>query len=161
MKWAGAAIIITVCYTFGRFIARDEYEKARALDSLLRLFSYMKRRIYAERAPVFEIFSSFSDAYLEECGFLSIIRSHRYGLPSLWKEAVEALRINNELKPELIHFGDELGRLPLDEQLKRIDGITAFINSERDALKEVLPKKQKSIRSFWLLTGILTVIILF
>ncbi len=161
MKLLGAAIIISVCCYIGFSTAKSEADKAKTVDSVLNLLSYMKRRISAERTPVFDIFSSFSDEYLEKIGFLPILRSHRYISNDLWKEALSALALSEEVKNELMHFGAELGSLPLEEQLKRIKSCADFLDSERAFLREALPKKQKSIKAFWLLSGILAAIILF
>ncbi len=161
MKWVGAILIISVCYSIGMILAKSESDKARAIDSLSSLLAYMKRRISAERMPTFDIFSSFSDGFLEERGFLTILRSHRYDAANLWIDASETIPVSGETKTELIRFGAELGSLPLGEQLKRIDSFKELLEAERASLRESLPKKQKSLKAFWLLSGLLTAIILF
>ncbi len=161
MKWVGAFIITAVFYSIGIILARGESDKARAIDSLSSLLTYMKRRISAERTPTFDIFASFSDGFLEERGFLAILRSHRFETANLWVDAAETIPVSGETKTELIRFGAELGSLPLDEQLKRIDSFKEFLEAERASLREALPKKQKSLKAFWLLSGLLTAIILF
>ena len=161
MRIFGALLIIAACYSTGVSLSKNESDKARAIDSLLKLLSYMKRRISAERTPIFDIFSSFSDDFLEKRGFLPILRSHRFESGNLWDTAVGTIPVNTETKSELMHFGMDLGLLNLDEQLRRIESCTDFLNAERTRLRESLPKKQKSIKSFWLLSGVLAVIILF
>ena len=160
MKWVGALTITAVCYFIGVLLAKNESDKIKSIESLLSLISYMKRRITAERAPIYEIFSSFSDGFLEERGFLPILRAHRLGTPLLWEDALKTIPVSAEARLELIRFGNELGTLTFEAQLKRIDSLKEFLDSERNDLKQTLPKKQKSLKTVWLLSGLLISIIL-
>ncbi len=160
MNWLGALLVVCASYLCGLALAKDEGNGLKTLDSLLLLLSYMRRRMSTERIPLFTIFSDFHDEYLENCGFLDIIRSHRNGLPLLWSEAVSRLHADEEIKREYLHFGESLGGLPLDEQIKRLDALTSFITEKRNELRAGLPDKQKSIKTVSLLLGLMTAIIL-
>ena len=160
MKWFGAAIIIIVSYLCGNLLSSEENKKLVCLDSLIALLGFMLRRISSERTPLYEIFVSFSDAFLEERGFLPLMRSHRGETNRLWIEAIDLLPLERETQNELARFGTDLGRLNLDEQEKRIMACTDMLVYERDKLKSILPAKQKSIRAVCLLIGVMTAILL-
>ena len=160
MNWVGALLVIIASYLCGFALAKDEGNGLKTLDSLLSLLTYMRRRMNSERIPLFEIFSGFRDEYLEKCGYLDIIRSHRNGVSSLWNDAVSTLYVDEETKREYMRFGESLGNLPLDEQLARLDSFCEFITEKKNKLKSTLPDKQKSIKTVCLLLGLMTAIIL-
>lgn len=160
MKWLGAVFIVAASYLCGFILARGEGEKARVLDSVISLLKYMRRRISAERAPLYNIFSSFNDARLEEAGFLEIMRSRTDKLNLLWKSALETLYIEGEARQELLRFGEDMGMLSLDEQEKRIDVCLDLLCSERDKSLAGLPARQKSQKTVCLLIGLLAAILL-
>lgn len=160
MNWLGALLVVTASYLCGVSLARDEGNRLKTLDSLISLLSYMRRRMSAERVPLYEIFAEFNDGFLEHNGFLDILRSHRHGIALLWHQAVSILPVDAEIKNELIRFGNSLGILPLDEQLKRLDALISFVSDKRSELRASLPDKQKSIKTICLLLGLMASIIL-
>lgn len=160
MNWLGALLLVGASYICGIVLAKDEGESLKSIDSLLLLLSYMRRRMSIERVPLYAIFFDFNDSYLESKGFLKIIRSHRDGLPMLWRKAVVTLPSDDEVKRECIYFGDSLGTLSLDEQIARLDALSAFLSEKNNALRISLPNKQKSIKTVCLLLGLMTAIIL-
>ncbi len=160
MKWIGAAMIILASYLCGEMLSREEKKKLSAVESLISLLSFMQRRITAERAPLYEIFASFSDGFLEQTGFLPLMRSHRTETNRLWSDAIMLLPLENDIGKELSRFGNELGRLALDEQENRIAICLDMLSAERDRLKSILPAKQKSAKAVSLLIGAMTAILL-
>lgn len=160
MKWLGALLIVAASYFCGGFLAHGEKERVQSLESMTALLKYMRRRISAERAPLYNIFASFSDARLEETGFLAIMRSRTGELNSLWKSALETLCLDGEAEAELLRFGEDMGRLPLDEQEKRIDICLDMLYTERDKIRAGLPAKQKSKKTVCVLAGLLAAILL-
>ncbi len=160
MNWLGALLVVAASYFCGTALARDEGDRLKTLDSLILLLKYMRRRINAERIPLFEIFSGFDDEFLEDNGFLPILRSHRNGMPILWSEAVSKLPTDEETKRELTHFGQSLGGLPMEEQILRLDACVSFLSDSRKSLLSNLPAKQKSIKTVCLLLGVMAAIIL-
>ena len=113
-----------------------------------------------ERTPLFAIFSDYNDAFLEENGFLDILRSHREGLTGLWNDAIKHLKLEKETERECLRFGESLGQLSLDEQITRLDTLSDFLTERRNELQKSLPDKQKSIKTVCLLLGLVTAIIL-
>lgn len=160
MNWLGAVILVASAYFCGIGIAKNEGEQLKALDSLIKLLDFMRRRMSAERIPLYSVFASFSDSYLEVSDFLPLMRSCRNSPADLWQKGIMALPIEGDARTELLHLGESLGTLPLDQQLKRIDSCVSVLNISRNSLREALPKRQKSIKTVSLLIGALTAIIL-
>lgn len=160
MNWLGALLTLASSYFCGIMLANGEAEMLSAYDSLIHMLEYMRRRMVAERLQLYRIFDGFEDDYLESIGFLKRLRSSRHGLDSLWRSAIEALPTDKETRSELLHFGESLGALPLDEQIKRIDSLSSFLTEKRVGLNGSLAQKRKSIKALCLLTGALVSIIL-
>ena len=74
--------------------------------------------------------------------------------------AVEGLSIDIETKNELFLLGESLGRVPLDEQIKRLDSCETALIKCRDREKDELPNRQKSKKTFCLIVGLMIAIIL-
>lgn len=160
MKLVGGLLFVLGAYLLGLKLSKDEEERLLSVDSLIRLLIYMKRKIYSERTPLFIIFSSFRDKYLEECGFLESINRNRALSEGNFEKALSTMPFDSDIKTELSRFFGELGTLPLDDQIKRIDYILSLLSERRDSIKKELPDKQKTIKTICLLAGMLTTIIL-
>ncbi len=160
MNWLGAVLTIASAYICGAMLANGESERLWAIDSLIRLFDHMHRRISAERLPLYRIFGEFGDEYLERISFLSRLRERRCGLERVWADAVKTLPTDREVADELVRFGESLGALPLDEQIKRINATSAFLKEKRAVISGSLAQKRKSIKSVCLLMGVAAAIIL-
>lgn len=159
MKWFGALLIIAVSYFIGTAISSEEKKKLICVDSLLTLFKYMKRRMSSERKPLFEIFCEFDDPYLETVGFLDAMRSNR-NAKIVWANALNKLSVDEETLRELKLVGNELGELPLYEQLSRLEACVTFLEEKKKSLQTTLPPKQKSVKTVCLLSGTLLAIIM-
>lgn len=160
MNWIGALLLVTASYFGGTLVAHREGDRLSALDSLISLLSYMHRRMSAERTPLYELFSDYGDAFLENAGFLPALRAHRNGLPAVWRDALKTLPLDREDRAELTRFGENLGMLTLEEQIKRLDACRELLGESRGKLRETLPAKQKSIRTVALMLGLTAAIIL-
>lgn len=160
MRLFGALLLVFTSYFCGRRLSLKEGKPLSVIEALFEMLTYIRRRIKGERAPLFSLFASYEDKLLEEIGFLPIMRSCRSNPKELWKTAAEQLELSQELKRELLIFGNELGELSYEEQLKRFDVLIEALEGEKQRLKETLPAKQKTTRTIWLLGGILTAIVL-
>ncbi len=160
MKWIGALLFVLATYLFGTKLSKDEEERLLSVDSLIKLLTYMKRKINSERTLLFELFSSFRDEYLERVGFLEEINRNRNPSEDKWESALSLLSFEIDIKAEMIRFFSELGTLQLEDQIKRIDYILSVLSERRDVIKKELPDKQKTIKTVCLLAGMLTTIIL-
>lgn len=160
MRIASAAALALLSYLFGTMLADCENQKIKAIDSLVDLLSYMRRRIYGERMPLCRVFAEYRNEYLEGVGFLSVLRGQRSGFQRLWNSAIGLINADEEILRELYIFGDALGTLELEEQIKRIDICLEALRQARDEAAKAMPQKKKSIKTVCLLIGLLTAIIL-
>ena len=160
MSLAGALILISSAYFLGRAIALREGEALKALDSVINMLRFVHRRMETEGTPLYLLFEKYKDGYLEDAGFLPILRAHGNLASRFWGEAVEELSLTSEAKIELLHFGETLGTLDLENQLKRINACMDFLVQEREKLRISVPLKQKSIKTVAFLFGALTAIVL-
>ena len=146
MNWLGAVLTVAASYFCGVILASGETERLKVYDSLIGLLTYMRRRMLAERMPLYCIFDEFEDEFLEAKGFLSVMRAGRDLIELRWSGAICVLNPDKKLKSELLHFGETLGALALDEQIKRIELLSAFLTEERGKLNALLPQRRKSIK---------------
>lgn len=160
MTLLGAVILVIAAYGCGIAIASEEGEKLKALEGLIGLLQYFRRRMVAEGTPLYLLFDGYKNEYLERSGFLPRLRSFGNRAPRFWGEALEALSLEETAKDELLHFGESLGRLELEGQLKNIDSCLSVLVQERERLKKTIPMKQKSIKAAAFLSGALTAIVL-
>ena len=160
MKLLACGLIVICSYFIGATLCEAEGDKLKTLDALYSLFSEMLMRISGERAPLYRIFAEAESEQLERIGFLPLLRSQRGISVSVWEKAVGTLGCAPTLTRELDLFGAELGRLALDEQIKRIEACRASIAEHRDMLARELPDRQKSTKAVCLLAGLMTAIIL-
>jgi hypothetical protein len=119
----------------------------------------MKRRMLSERKPLFEIFCEFDEPYLETVGFLDEMRSNR-NTKNVWETALKKLSVDEDALRELKLVGNDLGELPLFEQISRLDNCIAFLEEKKKSLQTTLPPKQKSVKTVCLLSGTLLAIIM-
>lgn len=160
MNWLGAAILVLASYICGNMLSAQMQEQTKILSALISLLEYMRRRMLSERAPLHRIFCDFDSELLERIGFITPLRTRRSDISEIWNSAVKKLSIGEESKGELSLLGISLGRVGLDEQIKRLDACISFLESEQSKLRVALPPKQKSTKTVCLLFGLLTAIIL-
>ena len=159
VKWIGALMVVLASFFVGSLLASEEKKRLTCVDSLLSLFKYMKRRMSAERKPLFAIFCEFKDDYLESIDFLESMRSNRNS-KTAWQSAIEKLYIDEETERELTLLGNELGELTLYEELMRLENCISFLEEKKKILQKTLPPKQKSVKTVCLLSGVLLAIIM-
>ncbi len=160
MKWLGAILLIGAAYWGGTLLAREEEKKLCCLEAVSDFLSYIKRRISGDRAPLYELYTSFDNPLLENLGFLPILRSHRKTDSKIWREAVEVLPVSASAKKELLLLGNRLGLLNLPQQERAIELCREAIAEELKKEKDALPVKQKTIKTLFLLFGSLLAILL-
>ena len=141
-------------------MANEAKERLRALNSVIELLSFMRRRIISARAPLHDIFSQAEDKFLEKCGMLPLLQGHRHITYELWEEAIGLVPLDEYCRKEILYLGKDMGVLPLDDQEKRISACIEALSARRDMIKSRLPEKQKTAKTLSLLSGLLAVILL-
>ena len=159
MNWIGGVLVVMSGYLFGKYLSEIERDKLKAIEALLDFLGYMRRKMLYERIELYSIFCDYSDEYLEKVGFLSELRFCNNG-KNKWETAIKAFEIEDNVYNELKYFGESLGILPIDEQIKRLDSCCISLEETKNKLKSSIPPKQKSIKTVCLLFGLMTAIIL-
>lgn len=160
MKLFGIILLVSSAYLLGSLAAVNEGEKLKALNSLISMLQFLFRRMETENKSLNLLFAQYKDGYLEKTGFLPKLRQGEADLSKRWEKGLDCLNLEEHLKNELLHFGESLGRLGLEAQLKNINQCVSFLEQEKEKLKTNLPQKQKSIKAVAFLLGALTAIIL-
>ncbi len=160
MNWLGALLVVVASYLCGITLSRDERDKLKTVESLIDLISYMKRRMSFELVSLPRIFFEYDGLFPKTQPFMTELRSRTDRLNIAWERAVSRLCVEEDTKKELARFGDSLGRLTLDEQIKRLDSLYAFLLDKKKSLADLLPARQKSIKAVCTLIGMMTAIIL-
>ncbi len=125
-------------------------------EAFLNLMRHIRSRISCYKTPLSEIIAAYSNRELEECGFLRSFDMSWNGALA----AADKLHIDNTARKLLESFGEEIGGSYKDEQVICCDYYIEKLEAHLASLREELAKKQKLIRSFALILGILIVIIL-
>lgn len=160
MRLLGIILLVSSSYLLGGVIAAKEGERLKAISSLILMLQFLFRRMETESKPLYLLFSEYNDGYLEKCGFLPRLRNRGSELSAGWQEAAGLIPLEEPLINEVCRFGESLGRLGLEPQLKQITVLINLLEQEKEKLRLTLPKKQKSIKAVAFLLGALTAIIL-
>lgn len=160
MNFAGAILLTFGAYFVGVILAKNEGDKLKSLEALADFLEFTKQRITLLQTPLYRVFTDYENEFLEDMGFLPLLRSNRNGIKQSWVSATDLLVLDDHVKKELMILGRDLGELPLEEQEKRIAVCLQTVNAKKEAMEGELPKKQKSIRTVALLVGAMTAILL-
>ena len=147
MKWVGALMLGASSYVVGVLLAKSERAELDVLESLIAFLNYMRRRMEGERIPLYDVFSRYEDECLEQLGFLPLLRSCRNYLGAAWSQAISLLPISNNSQKELELFGESLGKLSFENQIKCIDICIKALEEDKENVRIQLPRKQKSIKN--------------
>ena len=74
MKWAGAVIILSLSLYLGLAAAWEEKRHVRSLAAFCRLLAAVREEVSVLHMPGKEIFLHFKDPFLENIGFLHMLR---------------------------------------------------------------------------------------
>ncbi|NLN55306.1 MAG: hypothetical protein GX148_03275 [Clostridiales bacterium] len=162
VKIIASGLLIAVGWFCGGMYAEHKRKSYLELCGVINLVENMKNSISYSRTELYDIFSSFSDKALEDCGFTEILKSSS-NIPAneSWQAAVGCLSLGEGIKGVLSSLGSSLGLLDCDTQIEKLENCLDFLTKERDSLKESLYKKLKSYRYLGALAGSLAAIVLY
>lgn len=126
MKIAGMFLVVISCTAGGYAISGKIGLRIRQIEGFLSFFEYIIKSVSVYKYPIEKIFMLYSNAALEECGFLSNLAKNGrvngvYINP--WKNSLEECREKQMLVLKddefkiISFFGERLGIGQLDEQL--------------------------------------------
>lgn len=161
MRIAGAVIIVCMCYYIGYSLSKTEQKAFQQLSGLIRLLDFMLQRITYSRESLGSVFADFSDAALEQCGFLPTLNNTMgESYDSLWKKAADTLCVSESTKKELYIFGAQLGKTDFVTQKERAEMCRNILVARKNEQEPDLEKRRKSIRALGGLVGAMIAIIL-
>lgn len=161
MKWLFFAIIIVSSYLFGASVSQNEKKKLYSAVSVTRLLKELLRSIEYIRTPLDKFFDGYKDSFLEETGFLKIIRKRNArDFASAWEAASETLFMGEKPKKAFSSLGKDLGKLPLSEQTEKIGYCLSVFEEEAETLSKTLPGRVKSIKAVSTLAGTMLALLL-
>lgn len=157
VKLLGSGTILAVSLYISSQITLLAQRRLRQAESFLSLLRYIKAQVACYKTPVAEIYQSFHNRTLEECGFIEALRSS--GLEGALCACEGDLYID-QAEMELLHaFGNELGRGFQEEQLNSCDYHIGALEELYAKQKDELPKKCKIYKALIFTVGIMIIII--
>lgn len=161
MRIAGAVLIVCMCYYIGYSLSNAEQKAFLQLSGLIRLLDFMLQRITYSRDSLGSVFADFSDAALEQCGFLPTLNNPMgESYNSLWNKAADKLCVSESIRKELYIFGSQLGKTDFLTQKERAEMCRNILIARKNELEPGLEKRRRSIRALGGLIGAMIAIIL-
>lgn len=149
LKLAGAALVFTAAAFFGAGMCEKIRNKLALLEALGDLVSYMGESIETFRLPLGRIFEDYQNTFLQEIGFLNILR--RDGL------AAAICSVEKDLPPEifdqLCSFAGAIGGGYASEQAKLCAFTKERLCNASSDLRTQLPGRLKIYRMLPLLAA--------
>ncbi|NLK39197.1 MAG: hypothetical protein GX303_02955 [Clostridiales bacterium] len=158
IKLFGAATILLVSLYLSSQITTFAQRRMRQTEAFLILLRYIKAQVACYKTPVAEIYQSFNNRTLEECGFVNVLREK--GFEAALYECESMLYIDQNEFELLYAFASELGRGFQEEQLNSCDYHIGALEELYAKQKNEMPKKCKIYRTLIFTIGIMIIIIL-
>ena len=166
MKTAGAVLILAFSLYAGLAAAWEEKRRVRTLEAFCRMLSAVKEEISVLRLPGKEIFSRFSDPFLEETGFLPAVRNARDPVKPLYEALTQPavkrrLSLAKEEYETLLRFAEDFGSGDSVRECARCDAALLPLGSALSKAGEDAPGNARILRAVSMCGGILLVLLLF
>ncbi len=135
-----------------------ENRRVRQTEGFLLLIRYIRTQIACFRPTLGEIYGSFENRTLAECGFLTALR--RDGFSAALRDTRPTLYLDEEELKLLASFGEELGHSYSDEELALCDYTVSEMEKAMEKRKEEAPRRTR-VASSLMMTGGLALLFLF
>lgn len=110
IKLFGIALIFTASCTFGIIASARIKRIIRHRNAILELLKFIRINILHGETPLCEIFSSFKNKELEECGFCDLLRQKENDSLCYALENCNELKISESERDRLLMFASRLGK---------------------------------------------------
>ncbi len=149
LKLAGAALVFIAATLYGRGMCEKIKRRLSVVTALDDLISYMRGSIENLRLPLGRIFDDYHNAFLDQIGFIDILR--RDGL------APAVSSIEKELPPDiydqLCSFAGTIGGGSASEEAKLCDFTKERLQKTGEDMRMQLPARLKMYRLLPLLAA--------
>ena len=156
-RYIGLALISAALLLGGFARGRKCREECDILSGICRLISAIRSGIEGYGMPLCEIYASFNDKALADCGFLDELRRSDF-TTSL--EKTDFPFLGDGTRTLLKDFSLDLGRSPAEDQIRLCEATLSVLEAELNAKREALPGKLKVVRTVTLSMTFMAIIIL-
>ena len=156
LKIAGAVILLIAAVGYGALNIKANRAHLRELEAILRFLRHIRTNIEHLSRPLPEIYAGFSDAVLEENGFLPALR--RDGIRS----AVGAVqwRLSDGELSVLTEFAEALGRGYREEQVSLCRYTEEVLGGALEELQTSAPAQERLYRTIPVLLALSGILVL-
>ena len=158
VRIAGVVLLFGLSLFFCLCVSRMERGRVRQTEGFLLLLRYVRTQISCFRTPVQEIYGSFRNPALSECGFLDALR--QYGFPEALDRCTGRLYLDEEELKTLSALGRELGRSYCEDQIALCDYTLEQMERAFDRRREEAPKRTRVAHSLVLTGGLMLILVL-
>lgn len=157
IKFTGL-LLIFICFSSGGclFVKREK-ERIEAEEGMLYLIRNIRQNIAFLRKPLDEIYKQFSYPALERGKFLTIMREE--GLQTAYLSEKECFGYDSFTEARFITFAENIGKLPLEEQLRSCDMLSEVLEEKLKDAKTNFPNKKKLYQALGISLGLAFVIL--
>lgn len=85
-EWIGAGILLAAAWLVSAGLIRDHKTDLQELEALYDMIAFIRDNIEHRMKPLPDIFETYTNAWLESCGFLPAVR--RTDLRQAWEEQI-------------------------------------------------------------------------
>lgn len=114
LEWIGAGILVASAWFVSAGLIRDHKTGLQELEALYDMISYVRDNIEHLMKPLPDIFETYTNDYLETCGFLPAVR--QTDLRQAWD--VQAFAITGEARHLVHDFIQNIGSGYRTEELR-------------------------------------------
>lgn len=158
LQLIGAAGLISLALYLAVALSKMEMRRVRQMEGLLLLVRHIRGEIACFRTPVADIYASFQNEALAECGFLAALRER--GFYSALMAGRETLYLGGEELAILTAFAEGVGRSYSAEQIALCDYTLRELEKALARRREEAPKRTRVLRTLSLVGGLMLVILL-
>ncbi len=156
MKFSGAASMVFAAVFYGFIKIRDVRRGICELSAFCELVKYIGDNIEHFMKPIPDIITSYSNAYLDSCGFLPDARMH--GLYNAW-EASDFI-LNDEARSLLDEFFLSVGKGYVDDELRLCEYTSKRLCAVLDSVRISAKDKERIYKTIPLMLAASVVLIL-
>lgn len=142
------------CYSFSLL----EEKRVRQTEGFLLLLRYMRTRISCFRTAREDIYASFENRALSECGFLCALRAH--GFAAALERMRPQLYLDEEELLLLSSFGEELGQGYSEEEVILCEGAIKEMEQAMEKRRSEAPRRTRVAHSLVMTGGLALVFLL-
>lgn len=142
------------CYSFSLL----EERRVRQTEGFLLLLRYIRTQIACFRATVGDIYTSFENRALTECGFLAALR--RIGFSEAMNASRARLYLDEEELRLLSAFGEEIGQGYAEDALALCDYTVSEMEKAMEKRRAEAPRRTRVAHSLVMTGGLVLVFLL-